>query len=836
MRRLVSFAFLSVLAGSFALIGVPRDAHAQARADAVQLQVTGGALGNITSGPQAISPAFAATTADYVVRCSAGINTIQVTLTAVPGTAITVGARSGNGISMQESLLENQALVISAPDPSGNGGTPIQYWIRCLPHDFPQLTVTKPREPPAGWYLTGNISLARTGAYAMVLDDNGTPVWYQRVPGQFASNTTLLADGTIAWITEPAPGYEDFNLKTQSTRLFTTPIGPIDGHELEEMSNGDLMMLSYPTKPNVDLTALGLGASATIRDCVLQEVGSDGQLVWEWRASDHISVAESTHPFGSQSGDQTIYDLFHCNSIDTEPESGSVLLSVRHADAVYLIEQATGMTIWKMGGTPFNHDHAQILTITGDPLGAFHAQHDARFQPNGDVSLYDNQSWDATLAARGVEYHVDAGGGTATLVWSYQSADGRNSAATGSFRRLNAGADNIIGWGFKTGTLFTEVDADGNVLLNVAFPASQFAYRVQKVGPTALDHDLLRATAGLPPFSFTPDTDPLITASGTTLSATEAMNLTGTVATFSDPDQQATAGEYLATIAWGDGSSSPGTITGPTGGLFGVTGAHAYASVGTNVVTVYVSDVDDASSNTTVTSAVDVSDAGLSANCVSPATSVTSLKAPVATFADADPTRSASNYTGAIVWGDGSSSPGFVSGPDGGPFTVSAAHTYGSTGKFNVTTTITDAGGASTAVSCLTLIYAFPQGAVAFAIGEKNTKIGSPIVFALVRSSKLDSSDDLVPGKLNDLWQKIAPTCGIDWATITGSGSPTVGGSLPDYMGVIVISPVKPSTSTRPQITGHIVVVRTNTAQKRDRGDWDDMGRTGRGTIEAQVC
>src|SRR5207302_11268794 len=126
-----------------------------------------------------------------------------------------------------------------------------------------------------------------------------------------------LADGTIAWISEdPRPGFEDYNLTTQIKRWFKTPVGPTDTHELEEMSNGDLMMLSTPTKSNVDFTALGLGPSATILDCVIEEVSPDGQLVWQWRASDHISVDESTHPSSFQSGGETIYDIYHCNSID----------------------------------------------------------------------------------------------------------------------------------------------------------------------------------------------------------------------------------------------------------------------------------------------------------------------------------------------------------------------------------------------------------------------------------------------------------------------------------------------------------------------------------------
>ena len=59
-------------------------------------------------------------------------------------------------------------------------------------------------------------------------------------------------------------------------------------------------------------------------------------------------------------------------------------------------------------------------------------------------------------------------------------------------------------------------------------------------------------------------TDPLITAAGVDVSATEGASFTGTVATFHDPDTSALASEYSALINWGDGTSS-GTITGSGG-------------------------------------------------------------------------------------------------------------------------------------------------------------------------------------------------------------------------------------------------------------------------------
>src|ERR1700730_16558619 len=660
MRRVAVCALVSLLAWGLTSLGAPSEAHAGGSVDALTVQVTGAPLSNITSSALSLSPSFAPTITDYVWRCQMGINTIQLTLTAVSGGVITVGGISGRSVSLRESLIENQAAIISAPSPNSSGATPVQYWVRCLPHDFPQLSVMKPGSPPPGWYLTGNFWSAVSGTNAMVLDANGTPVWYRRPNGPSAVNVTPLADGTIAWMSDPGPGFgwdlngafEGSNLET--TRWIAAPIPPTDPHELHQLANGDLMMLSTPLKPDVDLTALGFPSNATVVDCVVQEIDQNGYLVWQWRASDHISVDESVHPAVSQVNGHDAYDIFHCNSVDTDSISGHVLLSSRETDAIYLIDKPTGTVIWKMGGNSPNHDHAQILAIAGDPDGAFHAQHDARFQPNGDISLYDNQTWDPSLPARAVEYHVDIAAGTATLVWSYQSPDGHNSAATGSFRRLGGGTDNIIGWGFKPGPFFTEVDAKGNVMLDVSFPGGQLAYRVQKVGLSALSRDVLRATAGLPPFSFEPDTDLTVTGSGVSLSATEGGGFTGAVAFITDPDLNAQANEYLATIAWGDGSSSPGIITGPIGGPLSVSGNHTYAEEGARVVTVYITDAGDPSNTAAVTSTLSVADAALSASCATTPNSLTSFSGTAATFTDADPSGPASHYTATINWGDGS--------------------------------------------------------------------------------------------------------------------------------------------------------------------------------------
>ena len=66
----------------------------------------------------------------------------------------------------------------------------------------------------------------------------------------------------------------------------------------------------------------------------------------------------------------------------------------------------------------------------------------------------------------------------------------------------------------------------------------------------------------------------------------------GAVVSFTDPDTQAVAGDYTATINWGDSTSSSGTVTGATGGPFTVSGSHTYATLGPFTVTVKIDDVD----------------------------------------------------------------------------------------------------------------------------------------------------------------------------------------------------------------------------------------------------
>ena len=91
-------------------------------------------------------------------------------------------------------------------------------------------------------------------------------------------------------------------------------------------------------------------------------------------------------------------------------------------------------------------------------------------------------------------------------------------------------------------------------------------------------------------FSFQTKIVDTVPSGGASLSALAGNSISGTVATITDPDKSATASAYSATINWGDGTTSPGIVTG-AGGRFNVAGTHAYFSSGRYSITVTITAV-----------------------------------------------------------------------------------------------------------------------------------------------------------------------------------------------------------------------------------------------------
>jgi hypothetical protein len=462
-----------------------------------------------------LSPTFSPSITDYVLPCETGTNALTFDISAVAGGTVRMLQPSATAPSAAQSnpvsLVENQAAVIEAKNAAGDAR---EYWVRCLPADFPFVVATPHPEngtPTPGYYLTADFGAPpNIGSFAMILDTNGTPVWYKRTTNRAAMNVTSMGKNVIAYMNAPPQAWQpvdsivwDIHNLAAGTTTHTRTVGvPTDFHELQQLDNGNYLLMSYPIKTGVDLTGLpgnpAPGANATIVDCVIQEVTPQGQVVFDWRATDHFDLKTETLNNGNMVIDGvTVYDPVHCNSADRAP-NGNILVSARHFRAVFEIRRSDGKVLWKMGGTAVNKDGAQIITIQNYGPGSIALQHDARYRPAPNrISMFDNQS-QTTNPGRGVEFEINFANSTATPVFEAIPPNNQLSAATGTFRRYSDG-HSVVGPGVTQTpqvSILSEFNAAGQSVLDLAYSPAQAAYRAPKVPPNRYDIKILRATAG----------------------------------------------------------------------------------------------------------------------------------------------------------------------------------------------------------------------------------------------------------------------------------------------------------------------------------------------------
>jgi hypothetical protein len=155
------------------------------------------------------------------------------------------------------------------------------------------------------------------------------------------------------------------------------------------------------------------------------------------------------------------------------------------------------------------------------------------------------------------------------------------------------------------------------------------------------------------------------------------------IATFTDGAPTSFAGEFLATIDWGDGTASPGLIS-VTGNTISVSGGHTYTSAGSFqvAVTLYDQGGSSATSNVTATIAGSIT---AQAVAVTAREGAAANNIVVATFTDPSP----STYTALIYWGDGHVSTGAVRNTGGTNYSVTGTNTYEEQGFYLIGVVIT---------------------------------------------------------------------------------------------------------------------------------------------------
>ena len=183
--------------------------------------------------------------------------------------------------------------------------------------------------------------------------------------------------------------------------------------------------------------------------------------------------------------------------------------------------------------------------------------------------------------------------------------------------------------------------------------------------------------------------DPSVLATGGfNVQAVEgAMSDSQVVATFTDPAGAEDPANYSATIDWGDGSQSAGTIS-FSDGVFSVRGSHRYTEEGGSGISVTIHH--ESAADAIAQSSASISDPGINAQgglTVVAAEGANFDAQTVATFTDPGGAEDPTHYTATIDWGDNGQSVGEITFSDG-VFSVSGHHKYAEEGRYGITVTI----------------------------------------------------------------------------------------------------------------------------------------------------
>jgi hypothetical protein len=214
---------------------------------------------------------------------------------------------------------------------------------------------------------------------------------------------------------------------------------------------------------------------------VFQEIDVEtGELLFEWRATDHISMRDVyTTPnrkdgYGTSKDDA--FDFFHINSVD-KTESGDYIISARYMHAVVCVSGTTGELLWQLGGKNNNFED-----LSGGAALDFAWQHHVRWLGNGTISLFDNHRntvvHGPSVHSKGLIVRVDLETMTVDFVGKYVHPDRILNVSQGSVQLVENG--NVL-VGFGNSPTYVEYKPSGEVLCSAHF-APHLAFELVDFG------------------------------------------------------------------------------------------------------------------------------------------------------------------------------------------------------------------------------------------------------------------------------------------------------------------------------------------------------------------
>jgi hypothetical protein len=405
-----------------------------------------------------------------------------------PGERVEVTVRMKNG-SKNARFDFTVARPAEVPVTAGPPGKPTQRGQIQSFHSRPDLrppTVAvseRMRTTSSGDIFVGpSNKLGQAGP--MILDTEGRTVWFYPLPGKTQAFDFRMqryeGKPVLTWwqgiVTSRGYGAgEDVIFDSSYRQMATVRAGngyQADIHDFVITPQGTALVLAY-NPVRADLSSVGGPRDGTVLDGVIQEIDiRTGLVLFEWHSLGHVALDESY----AKPAHDGLLDYFHVNSVDLDGD-GNLLVSARNTWAVYKINRQTGQIMWRLGG--------KKSSFRMESGTRFAYQHDARRQPDGTITLFDNGA-DPKInpESRGIALKLDMRNATrghsepsATLARQWTHPKKVLAGSQGNMQTLPNG-DRFIGWGAQPN--LTEFSSSGRVLFEAALAAPDTSYRAYR--------------------------------------------------------------------------------------------------------------------------------------------------------------------------------------------------------------------------------------------------------------------------------------------------------------------------------------------------------------------
>ena len=358
-----------------------------------------------------------------------------------------------------------------------------------LPANFPSITthIYDANAIADGYvFITVSKNVEDVGYYVMILENDGTVVWYKELTDDYSYDFNVQQNGHLHYAqlfhhhTYAGGGdvvHEILDENFNEVETIEAGNGYVaEAHDFQILPNGNVLLFGYYLS-EVDMSKIVPGGhpAALVSGAIVQELDAQRNVIFQWRSWDYYTFEDF---FSTLTNDprakKAAINTFHLNTMNLDSDGNIFVMTPQPATRlprsgwVKKINRQTSEIMWTLGG-----DYNEFTFVGVDPNeapGHFSGHGFHRIQ-NGNVLNYDNGARDRTISSRVHEYKLDEQNKIAEHVWTYVPDSIISGLGRGNAQRLPNG-NTMIGWGNVKGTpnpTATEVTPDGKKVWELYF-------------------------------------------------------------------------------------------------------------------------------------------------------------------------------------------------------------------------------------------------------------------------------------------------------------------------------------------------------------------------------